>query len=113
MSATSEIIARVALWWVDKRPLSKEARERRKAKRAARKSGQAVPVEGEGISMQGYKTYTGILVALIGVGLGWFGVGESEAGTLAAQIGGVIDQVLTIGGLLFAAYGRAKAKPAS
>ena len=61
--------------------------------------------------MQGYKTYTGIAVAVLGVLLGWLGVGESEAGTLAAQIGGVLDQVLTVGGLLFAAYGRAKAKP--
>ena len=61
--------------------------------------------------MHGYKTYTGIAVAVLGVLLGWLGVGESEATTLAGQIGSVLDQVLTVGGLLFAAYGRAKAKP--
>lgn len=105
-------------------PLSPEAyarRDRNKAYRKARrkqKRGETLteqeaqilnqPQEG---NMAGYKTYTGIVVALLGVVLGWLGVGEAEAGTLATQIGGALDQVLTVGGLLFAAYGRAKAQP--
>ena len=98
-------------------------RDRNKAYRKARKKarrGETLteqelqilnqPQEG---SMAGYKTYSGIAVALIGVVLGWLGVGETEAGTLSAQIGSAIDQVITVAGLLLAAYGRAKAKPAA
>lgn len=59
--------------------------------------------------LNGYKTYLGIATAAVGVVLGWFGVGESEAATLSAQIVGAIDQVLTVAGLALAAYGRAKA----
>ena len=59
--------------------------------------------------LQGYKTYLGIATAAVGVVLGWFGLGESEASTLAAQITGALDQVLTVAGLALAAYGRAKA----
>lgn len=62
--------------------------------------------------LQGKKTYLGILAAGIGLVLGWVGVGD-EGGALSAQIVGALDQVLTVGGLLFAAYGRAKAKPAT
>jgi hypothetical protein len=45
--------------------------------------------------------------------LGWFGVGDAEATDLTAKIVGSLDQILTVGGLLLAAYGRAKAKPAA
>lgn len=62
--------------------------------------------------LQGKKTYLGLLAAAVGVLLGWAGVGGDEAATLSQQIVGALDQVLTVGGLLFAAYGRAKAKPA-
>jgi hypothetical protein len=63
--------------------------------------------------MNGFKTYTGIAVAALGMVLGWLGVGETESAALAAQLLGALDQILTVGGLLFAAYGRAKAKPAA
>jgi len=123
VSVWGEIIGRGVLAWIDKRPFSEEARARRKAKRAARKAkrngplpddpGESFDTNEPGGSMNGYKTYSGIVVALIGVVLGWLGVADSDAGTLASQIGGALDQVLTIGGLVLAAYGRAKAKPSA
>lgn len=36
-SPTVELASRIALWWMDTRPLSKEARERRQKRRAARR----------------------------------------------------------------------------
>lgn len=63
--------------------------------------------------LQGKKTYLGIAAAVVGVILGWLGVGGEEGSTLATQIVGALDQILTVGGLLFAAYGRAKAKPSA
>lgn len=63
--------------------------------------------------MNGFKTYTGIAAAALGVVLGWLGVGETESAALSAQIVAALNELLTVGGLLFAAYGRAKAKPAA
>lgn len=40
MSATLELVSRIALKWLEKRPFSSEARARRKAKRAARRAGK-------------------------------------------------------------------------
>jgi len=111
-SATVELVSRAAIWWLDHKPFSKEARARRKAKRAARKSGQDAPVESvEKPMLKGKKTYLGILAAGLGLVLGWVGVGEVDASTLSAQFVAALDQILTVGGLLFAAYGRANAKP--
>ena len=108
----AHIIAKLGLLWIEKRPFSKEARARRKAKRAARKSGQDAPVESvEKPMLKGKKTYLGLLAAGIGIVLGWVGVGEVDASTLSAQFVAALDQILTVGGLLFAAYGRANAKP--
>lgn len=96
-------------------------RKANKARRRKRKGKELTPEqerlivelgEVEVSSMQGLKTYTGILVALIGVVLGWMGLGDAESAELSAKIVASLDQVITIGGLLFAAYGRAKAKPA-
>jgi len=97
---------------------------RREAKRAANKSGQAIPAEVVEESMfSGKKTYIGIATAAIGIVLGWFGLGECDptvvdvvcqnADQLSARITASINEVITIGGLLLAAYGRAKAKPAA
>jgi len=107
-------------------PLSPEGyarRDRNKAYRKARrkekrgepldeKESQILNQTVEVHMLQGKKTYLGILAAGIGLVLGWVGVGD-EGGALSAQIVGALDQVLTVGGLLFAAYGRAKAKPAA
>jgi len=112
-------IAAAAVAKIRNRPKA-VARRAAKAARKARRNGPLPDDPGEsfdtdepGGSMNGYKTYSGIVVALIGVVLGWLGVGDTEAGTLASQIGGALDQVLTIGGLVLAAYGRAKAKPSA
>jgi hypothetical protein len=67
----------------------------------------------EVLTMNGFKTYTGLAVAAIGMVLGWLGVGETDSAALSSQIVGALDQIVTVGGLLFAAYGRAKAKPAA
>ena len=61
--------------------------------------------------LKGKKTYIGILAAAIGFALSRLGIGGDEATALSGQIVGALEDVLTVGGLLFAAYGRAKAKP--
>ena len=104
--------------WNGNRKTNKALRRKRKGKELTPEQGQLLakyngqlPEEIE--VMQGFKTYTGIAVAAIGMVLGWLGVGETDSAALSAQIVGALDQVLTVGGLLFAAYGRAKAKPAT
>jgi hypothetical protein len=113
-------------------PFSEETRNRRAANKRARRirKGKCIcdaeladeycPQHGTKVlsddtketeTMNGFKTYTGIAIALLGVVLGWLGVGESDSAALSAQIVGAIDQLLTVGGLAFAAYGRAKAQP--
>ena len=108
-------------------PLSPEAYERRdrhKAYRKARKKqkrGEPLTEQDRQIlnqtqevdMLQGKKTYLGIATVAIGLVLGWLGVGEADAQGLTAQIVGSLDQILTVGGLAIAAYGRAKAKPAA
>jgi hypothetical protein len=97
----------------DAMPLIRAGKAARKGFRAWRNRRRAKkglpPKEGNG--MQGFKTYTGILVAAIGVVLGWLGLGDAESSELAARIVAAINELLTIGGLLFAAYGRKVAKP--
>ena len=44
-SATTELIARIALKWMDKRPFSAEGKARRKARRKARKGETLTPEE--------------------------------------------------------------------
>lgn len=83
---------------------------RREAKRQARKATEFVDDKETGM-LTGYKTYLGIATAAVGFVLGWLGLGETEASSIAAQIMGALDQVLQVGGLVLAAYGRAKAKP--
>ena len=61
--------------------------------------------------LEGKKTYLGIAAAALGIILGWLGIGQTDSAELSAQIVGAVDNVLTVGGLLLAAYGRAKAKP--
>ena len=97
--------------WIEAKPFKKWAE--RRARKRAEKTGQAVPVETEEVSMNGFKTYTGIAAAALGVVLGWLGVGDTESAALSAQIVAALNELLTVGGLLFAAYGRAKAKPAA
>lgn len=105
-------------------PEAYERRDRNKAYRKARrkfKRGETLTAEEiatlkqtvEVTTMNGFKTYTGIAVAALGFVLGLLGVGDTESAELSAKIVGALDQVLTVGGLLFAAYGRAKAKPAA
>lgn len=65
----------------------------------------------KGVSMKGFKTYTGILIAALGFVLGLLGLGDVESAQLSAQIVAALNEVLTVGGLAFAAYGRAKAQP--
>lgn len=103
---------------------SPENRAKRKARRAYRKAarrGETVsqPNERDQNMLAGYKTYIGIGTALLGVVLGWLGIGECAPGavdctsaeTLSGQIMAAIDQIVIVAGLLFASYGRAKAKP--
>jgi hypothetical protein len=108
-------------------PLGPEAfarRDRNKAYRKARRKAkrgevltedeyETLNATQEVSAMNGFKTYTGIAVAALGFVLGLLGVGESDSAALSSQIVAALDQVLTVGGLLFAAYGRAKAKPAA
>jgi hypothetical protein len=89
----------VAKLWMLVKPV-----KRFKAWRAKRK--------GEPV-LQGKKTYLGIVITGVGLVMGWLGFGSEDASTLSAQLVGALDQILTVGGLLFAAYGRAKAKPAA
>lgn len=100
--------------WNSNRKANKARRRKRKGKELTPEQERLIVELGEVevSSMQGLKTYTGILVALIGVVLGWMGLGDAESAELSAKIVASLDQVITIGGLLFAAYGRAKAKPA-
>lgn len=89
---------------------------RRKAKRGEPMSAQEYQILNETPEvtvLQGKKTYLGIAATAIGLVLGWAGVGETDSAALSAQIVAALDQILTVGGLLFAAYGRAKAKPAA
>jgi hypothetical protein len=128
-----QIAGRFALWWIDHRPFSKEKRARRKAKRQVkrkRRKGETLTAEEESIlskqedssMLQGKKTYLGIAAVAIGLILSWLGIGECSPADLAAavcesadaitaKIVSSLDQVLQVGGLLLAAYGRAKAKP--
>ena len=69
--------------------------------------------------LKGKKTYLGILTIVVGLVLGWFGIGECDpsvvdavcqnADQITTKITGAIDELLEIGGVLLAAYGRAKA----
>lgn len=61
--------------------------------------------------MNGFKTYTGLAVAGLGFLLTLLGVNESESAALSSQIVAALNELATAGGLLFAAYGRAKAQP--
>jgi hypothetical protein len=102
--------------WVTNRKAGKARRKaRRKFKRGETLTADEVAIlkQTEEVTMNGFKTYTGIAVAALGLVLGLLGIGDTEASTLAAQIVGALDQILTAGGLAFAAYGRAKAKPAA
>lgn len=54
--------------------------------------------------MKGKKTYAGLLIALLGM----LGLGDTISEEQAGQI---INLTLNLGGILFAAYGRYKAKP--
>jgi hypothetical protein len=68
VSATTELVARIALSWIKHRPFSAEAKARRKAKRAARKAARrgevSQPEEGSSM-LSGKLTYTsGIVLAL-------------------------------------------------
>lgn len=96
----------------------------RRARKAARKAATNKPSDElaeefnstddkETAMLNGYKTYLGIITAAVGFVLGLFGIGDSESSALSAQLVGALDQILTVGGLLFAAYGRAKATPSA
>ena len=56
--------------------------------------------------MDGFKTYSGIIVAFIGMLCTTFKVNFTTA-----EIQPIVDAGITLVGLLFAAYGRYKAKP--
>jgi hypothetical protein len=68
----------------------------------------------------GKKTYLGIAAAGIGVVLGWLGIGECDptvvdaacqsADALSAKLVTAVNDILMVGGLALAAYGRKKAK---
>ena len=102
--------------WNGNRKVNKALRRKRKGKPLSKEQERLIAGlkgrEPEAL-MQGYKTYTGIVVAALGMVLGWMGIGGEEASTLSAQIVGSLDQIITVAGLLFAAYGRAKAKPSA
>lgn len=121
-SATTELIARLALKWLEKRPFSKEARERRRAKRKARKeaqlTGQALPAEESEVSMNLGNEIGKSLVRHFGSGTAGAIVGT---GVATADEASIFVQV-AVGLLIFAAtqgwsivrkVGRAKAKPAA
>lgn len=58
--------------------------------------------------LNGKKTYLGILTVIVGLVLGWVGIGDEA---LIEQVSASISDLVTVGGALFAAYGRAKAQP--
>ena len=64
MSATAELIARIALKWMDKRPFSAEAKARRKAKRQAkREARKGVTEDTKGMALDlGTRTSTNTVV---------------------------------------------------
>jgi len=118
-------------------PLSQEAYERRDRNKAYRKARRKAK-RGETLTEQesqilnttqevdmlaGKKTYLGIAAAGLGMVLGWLGLGECDpavadaacqnADQIGARIVAAVNEIIMIGGLLFAAYGRAKAKPAA
>jgi hypothetical protein len=103
MSATLELVSRVALAWMNKRPFSKESRARRKAKRAARKGGEPVDetsevfneVEESTMDVQGFVVQS--IMAAIRHGLTAGGlVGIVGSDQSMAQIAGVV--ALVVGG---------------
>lgn len=53
--------------------------------------------------MDGYKTWTGIIVTILGV----VGIAKYIGGT--EQVTEIVDTALKLGGLIFAAYGNYKA----
>lgn len=64
--------------------------------------------------LEGKKTYIGIATTLVGLLLGWLGIGGAEdAQSLVDAVVQSIDTVLQAGGLLIATYGRWKAKPSA
>lgn len=110
MRATTELIARVALAWMNKRPFSKEAKARRKARRAAKKSGQAIPaaqVEVSSMFPKGTQTLSGIAVLVLVPWLAKYGISSEQVATLVAA-------AATIGGTVVAVFGylRRKKMPA-
>jgi hypothetical protein len=96
-------IAATKLWLLI-RPI-----RRIKAARARRKRLREIGIPEEGNMLKGYRTYLGLATAAVGFALGLLGVGEAEASTLASQIVGALDQVLTAAGIAYAAYGRSQA----
>jgi hypothetical protein len=66
VSATTEVIARIALAWIKNKPFSAEAKQRRKAKRAAKRAarrGEISTVEQpEVISMGKYSKAIGAVI---------------------------------------------------
>jgi hypothetical protein len=85
------------------------ARKAMKERPAEEMSGEFLQPEEETEMLKGYKTYIGIATAFVGVALGWLGIGEADASSLAASIVGAVDQLITVAGLALAAYGRSKA----
>jgi hypothetical protein len=53
--------------------------------------------------MKGYRTYTGLIVSLLGI------VGVAKYFGTTAELTNLINAIMEIMGLLFAAYGRYKA----
>jgi len=60
--------------------------------------------------MQGWKTFVGLVIAAVGAFLTQTGYDATLVQELQAEVVGLADNLMTWGGLLYAAYGRIVAK---
>jgi len=53
------------------------------------------------------RTFYGIVIAVLGTAMGYFGYDMNEA--MQGEMGDIVSRLVTIGGAIFAIYGRFKA----
>lgn len=126
----AELVWRAVRLWMEIKPVKRIRHKLRsmRNKRRARLGKPLLKVDFSDdkefpIMLRGSLTYSGVLVALVGVVLGWLGVGEClpadaasgvcvASSDLASRLVAAVDEIVTIVGIVIAARGRARIKQA-
>lgn len=128
--ALGELIGRLGLLWLKKRPLSKKSRRKRRISKGkcicdAELADEQCPIHGGsgfreeegGAMLKGKRTYLGIATIVVGTVLGWLGFGECDQQVVSEcvsnqamteRVMALIDELITVVGIALATYGRAK-----